>query len=57
MNAKELAEKLLENPDFKVKGIFVDYFSSGSWPKYHTLKVCGIADIGYSDKEIILDLV
>lgn len=57
MTAKELAEKLLEHPDFKVKGIFVDYFSSGQYPKYHTLNVCGIADIGYSDKVIVLDLV
>lgn len=57
MKAKELAEKLLENPDFDVKAVFVDYFSGGSWPKHHTLKVCGIADIGHSDKVIVLDLV
>ena len=57
MKAKELAEKLLEHPDFEVKGNFIDYFSSGEWPIYHTLKVCGIADIGYSDKVIVLDLV
>lgn len=57
MKAKELAEKLLEHPDFEVKGMFVDYFSSDKWPRYHSLKVCGIADIGYSAKEIILDLV
>lgn len=56
MKAKELAELLLEHPDFEVKGIFVDYFSSDMWPKYHTLTVCGIADIGYSDKKIILDM-
>ena len=57
MKAKELAEKLLKHPDFEVKGVFVDYFSSDRWPRYHNLKVCGIADIGYSDEEIILDLV
>ena len=56
MKAKELAEELLKHPDFKVKGMFVDYFSSGEWPRYHNLKVYGIADVGYSDKEIILDL-
>ena len=57
MTAKELAEELLKHPDFKVKGVFVDYFSSGKWPEQHNLKVCGIADIGYSDKVIVLDLV
>lgn len=56
MKAKELAEKLLEHPDFEVKGIFRDHFSSGPWPIYHHLKVYGIADIAYSDKEIVLDL-
>ena len=57
MTAKELAEELLKHPDFKVKGVFVDYFSSSKWPEQHNLKVCGIADIGYSDKVIVLDLV
>ena len=57
MTAKELAEELLKHPDFKVKGVFIDYFSSSKWPEHHSLKVCGIADIGYSDKVIILDLV
>ena len=56
MKAKELAEKLLEHPDFEVKSIFVDYFSGTIYPKYHNLKVIGVADIGYSDKVIILDL-
>ena len=56
MKAKELAEKLLEHPDFEVKSIFIDYFS-GYYPKYHNLKVAGIADIGYSDKVIVLDLL
>ena len=56
MTAKELAEKLLEHPDFEVKGVFVNYFSSGKWPEYHSLKITGIADIGHSDKVIVLDL-
>jgi hypothetical protein len=56
MTAKELAEELLKHPDFKVKGVFVDYFR-GPWPEHHNLKVCGIADVGYSDKVIVLDLV
>ena len=56
MTAKELAEELLKHPDFKVKGVFVDYFHAPH-PEHHTLKVCGIADIGHSDKVIVLDLV
>lgn len=56
MKAKELAEKLLEHPDFEVKSIFIDYFSGNTYPKYHNLKAVGIADIGYSDKVIALDL-
>lgn len=56
MKAKELAEKLLEHPDFEVKSIFIDYFSGNTYPKYHNLKVVGVADIGYSDKVIVLDL-
>lgn len=56
MKAKELAEKLLEHPDFEVKSIFVEYFAGNTYPEYHSLKVVGIADICYSDKEIVLDL-
>lgn len=56
MKAKELAEKLLEHPNFEVESIFVDYFSENTYPKYHNLKVVGVADIGYSDKVIVLDL-
>ena len=57
MTAKELAEELLKHPDFKVKGTFIDNFTISQWPQYHTLNVCGIADIGHSDKVIVLDLV
>ena len=56
MTAKELAEKLLEHPDFKVKGVFVEYFSNDMWPRHHSVNVCGIADIGHSDRVIVLDL-
>jgi len=56
MKARELAAKLMENPDFDVKacnshiddstyGFTVDHFS-----------VNGIGDIGYSDGVIILNL-
>ena len=56
MKAKELAEKLLEHPDFEVKSIFVKHFAGNTYPEYHCLKVVGIVDICYSDKEIVLDL-
>ena len=59
MKAKELAEKLLENPDFEVRGIYADTSKCNTWnlwPEYHTFIVDGIADIGYSAKEILLDL-
>ena len=59
MKAKELAEKLLENPDFEVKGIYADTSKCNTWnlwPQYRTMTVDGVADIGYSDKEILLDL-
>ena len=56
--AKDLAELLLKNPDFDVQCVFVDtskcsaeHFASD----YYFVNVCGIADIGYSDKVIVLD--
>ena len=58
MTAKELAEELLKHPDFKVKGLFVDWYSDGPhYPEYCDFHINGIADIGYSDKVIVLDLV
>lgn len=61
MKAKELAELLMKNPEFEVKAYFVDtsdcnWDSGKLYPEYHTLDVSGIADIGYSDKVIVLDL-
>ena len=54
MNAKELATKLLEHPDFEIK--FHDFrqeFTGGplvcdSWANIE------IVDVGYSDKVIVL---
>ena len=56
MTAKELANELLKHPDFKVRGVYVDYFANDK-PKYFNLKILGISDIGYSDKVIVLDLI
>lgn len=58
MKAKELAEELLKNPDFNVQCVFVDISACSVdhlYPDYHFVNVCGIADIGYSDKVIVLD--
>lgn len=58
MKAKDLAELLLKNPDFDVQCVFVDISKCSAdhmHPDYHFVNVCGIADIGYSDKVIVLD--
>ena len=58
MKAKELAEQLLKNPDFDVQCVFADTSKCSVdylYPDYHFVNVCGIADIGYSDKVIVLD--
>ena len=58
MKAKELAELLLKNPEFEVQCVFADTSKCSVdylYPDYHTLHINGIADIGYSDKVIVLD--
>lgn len=56
MKAKELAELLLQHPDFEVKGVFSDNENNTEkWPEYKFFDITGIADIGFSDKTIILD--
>lgn len=57
MKAKELAEELLKNPDFEVELIRMigDTTYDHPYPEYETLKIFGVADVGYSDKVIILD--
>ena len=58
MKAKELAELLLKNPDFDVQCVFADTSECSVdhlYPDYHFVSVCGIADIGYSSKVIVLE--
>ena len=57
MKARELAEQLMQNPDFEVQAMFVDHDSKGdnAWPNYQTLSVDGIADVGHSSKVILID--
>lgn len=54
MKAKDLAELLLQHPDFDVNVVVMECTPSGL-PDYKNLNVDGIADIGYSDKVILLD--
>ena len=65
MKAKELAEKLLQNPDFDVEFLFTTYYETEVWTNNGIIKAqtgkqvdkyknVDIADIGYSDRVIIL---
>lgn len=55
LKAKELAELLLQHPDFDVQGVFCDNENNtGKWPEYKFFDITGIADIGFSAKTIIL---
>ena len=58
MKAKELAELLLENPDFQVTVNYADTSQCSLeklYPEYHSLNITGISDIKYIDKVIVLD--
>jgi hypothetical protein len=56
MKAKELAEELLKHPDFDVELIYMTFERDGiPFPDIYKYKIKGIADIGHSDKIIILD--
>ncbi len=51
MKAKELAERLMENPDFDVEFRWFDYFTGENC----TYTDIGINDIKYFDRVIVLD--
>ena len=56
MKAKELADELLKNPDFDVELIYMTYeHDDTTFPDVYKYNIKGIADIGYSDKVILLD--
>ena len=58
MKAKDLAEELLKYPDFDVELIYSTFIRDGihtPFPDIYTYKITGIADIGHSDKVIVLD--
>lgn len=57
MKVKDLIEKLKNYEDFEVEAVFVNYANlNGKFMDLSTFKVIDIADIGYSDKVIVLDL-
>lgn len=58
MTAKELADELLKYPDFDVEFTHFTFIRDGihtPFPDVYNFKITGIADIGHSDKVIILD--
>ena len=57
MKAKDLAKKMLKNPEFEVDMNFFDLveFGAGFVRELRTFKIIGIGDIGFSDKVIKLD--
>ena len=57
MKVKDLIEKLKNYEDFEVEAVYVDNSSSeNKFMNLSTFKIVDIADIGYSDKVIVLDL-
>lgn len=55
MKAKDLAELLLEYPDFEVTTVFSERDNSEYGLTVRQFKACGIGDIGHSDKIIQID--
>lgn len=57
MKVQDLIEKLKGYEDFEVEAVFVNNANpNGKFMDLSTFKVIDIADIGYSDKVIVLDL-
>lgn len=54
MKARELAEKLLQYPDFEVRFCFMEPDDSHYGIRLRSFEHIDIDDIGHSEKEIIL---
>ena len=57
MKAKELAEELLNYPDFDVELTYMVFERDGiltPFPDVYNYKITGIADIGHRDKVVVL---
>ena len=58
MKAKELAEELLKYPDFEVELIYMTFHRDSihtPFPNVYNYKVKGVADIGHSDRVVVLE--
>lgn len=56
MKVRDLIEKLKNYEDFEVEAVYVDNSNVGKFMNIATFKVVDIADIGYSEKVVLLDL-
>ena len=59
MKAKELAELLLEYPEFEVRLVLATQTigtQEDPYPKYENLKVVGIGDISYVSNQLLLEV-
>lgn len=58
MKAKELAEQLLQYPDFDVEFDIVARRATVDhpWADYISYRACGISDIGHDSKVIVLEV-
>lgn len=57
MKVEDLIKKLKGYEDFEVEAVFVNNANpNGKFMDLSTFKIIDIADIGYSDKVIVLDL-
>ena len=57
MKVEDLIKKLKGYEDFEIEAVYVDNSSSeNKFMNLSTFKIVDIADIGYSDKVIVLDL-
>lgn len=57
MKVQDLIERLKGYEDFELEAVFVNNSNlNGKFMDLSTFKVIDIADIGYSDKVIVLDL-
>lgn len=54
MKAKELAEELIKHPDYDVEFVYLTLLRDAPFPDIYSYKITGIADIGHSDKVIVL---
>ena len=57
MKVQDLIERLKGYEDFELEAVFINNSNlNGKFMDLSTFKVIDIADIGYSDKVIVLDL-